>query len=51
MQIRQETPADYEAVYKLVQASFATASHSDGELLCVFAANRLMPLSGFLKYV
>ena len=30
MTIRKETPNDYEEVYSLVKASFATASHSDG---------------------
>ena len=30
MIIRQETPQDYDAVYKMVKASFATASCSDG---------------------
>ena len=30
MTIRQESPQDYDKVYELVKASFATASHSDG---------------------
>ena len=30
MIIRQETPADYDAVYDMVKMSFATASFSDG---------------------
>ena len=29
--IRQETPADYDAVYRLVKEAFATADHSDGD--------------------
>lgn len=30
MEIRQETPADYDEVFSLVKESFATTSHSDG---------------------
>lgn len=30
MIIREETPADFSAVYRLVQDAFATAEHSDG---------------------
>lgn len=30
MQIRPETPADYDAVYNLVKLAFETAEHSDG---------------------
>ena len=30
MLIRQEMPADYEAVYGLVAEAFATAEHADG---------------------
>ena len=30
MTIRRETPADYEAVYALIQEAFASAEHRDG---------------------
>ncbi|SFM40490.1 hypothetical protein SAMN03159341_13125 [Paenibacillus sp. 1_12] len=30
MKIRQEKPSDYEEVYQLLRASFATSSHADG---------------------
>lgn len=30
MRIRQETPADYPQVHRLVERSFATTNHSDG---------------------
>ncbi len=30
MTIRPETPQDYNQIYKLVQAAFATAEHADG---------------------
>lgn len=30
MIIRQETPADYEAVYRLIEEAFAHAEHADG---------------------
>lgn len=40
MKIRQETPADYDAVYRLVQAAFASAAHSDGTEQDLVAALR-----------
>lgn len=30
MLIRQETPSDYNEIYKVVKTAFATAAHSDG---------------------
>ena len=30
LEIRQETPKDYEEVYNVVKTAFATAEHSDG---------------------
>lgn len=30
MEIRQEQPADYDAVYQVVKEAFAHAEHSDG---------------------
>ena len=40
MLIRQETPADYEAVYTLVAEAFATAEHADGNEQDLVAALR-----------
>ena len=40
MNIRCETPADYAAVYRLVQTAFATAEHSDGKEQDLVAALR-----------
>lgn len=31
IQIRRETPADYDEVYRLAKTSFATAAHCDGD--------------------
>lgn len=40
MQIRQETPADYDQVYDLVQEAFASAEHRDGTEQDLVAALR-----------
>lgn len=31
MNIRQEQPADYDAVYKVVKEAFLNAEHTDGD--------------------
>lgn len=43
MEIRQEQPADYEAVYEVVKTAFATAEHSDGTEQDLVAALRHSP--------
>ena len=43
MDIRQETPADYEAVYQLVREAFAPAELSDGREQDLVAALRNSP--------
>lgn len=43
MEIRQERPADYEAVYEVVKTAFATAEHSDGTEQDLVAALRHSP--------
>ena len=43
MDIRQETPADYEAVYQLVREAFASAELSDGREQDLVAALRNSP--------
>ncbi len=40
MNIRQELPADYDAVYRVVQEAFAGAGHSDGTEQDLVAALR-----------
>ena len=40
MLIRQETTADYEAVYQLIKGAFATAEHADGNEQDLAAALR-----------
>ena len=40
VEIRRETPGDYEAVYRLVKAAFACAEHSDGNEQDLVAALR-----------
>ena len=43
MEIRQERPADYEAVYEVVKTAFATAEHSDGTEQDLVSALRHSP--------
>lgn len=43
MDIRQEQPSDYKAVYEVVKAAFATAEHSDGHEQDLVAALRHSP--------
>ena len=40
MLLRQETPADYDAVYKLIAEAFAAAEHADGTEQDLVAALR-----------
>lgn len=40
MLIRQETPADYDAVYQLIKEAFASAEHADGTEQDLVAALR-----------
>ena len=40
MLLRQETPADHEAVYQLIAEAFATAEHADGNEQDMVAALR-----------
>ena len=40
MDIRQETPADYNSVYEVVKAAFAAAEQSDGNEQDLVAALR-----------